>query len=369
MPRMMPPITSTDMALLETREIMIVSRGHGRGHAMPDMAIATDLARMASDLNLRFVSYAAGAEAYRACGWNVLDLQKPENPPFLDMIIAYTRLLMESKPILIVSHEEVAVLPVAAALNIPCVFITDFFADPNSLNTWPLRYADEVVFTAHRGLYTEPPYLRGRVSYVGRAVRHFEYTRADRGQARKELAIPQNATVVLCQPGAWTESQLPLADLLGTAWGLVTSFPKLLIWLAGRDEQALSVRFEKETDIKVLKEDPKIDRLMAASDVLITKGNRVTVYEAAAIGLPSISISNFTNWPDDVAVADVDSNTPLFPNAATPQILSRLITENAYSQPAPARELSGGIVGAASRIAYHIDRVRRGRFPGECQVI
>jgi UDP-N-acetylglucosamine:LPS N-acetylglucosamine transferase len=342
----------------DVAEIMIISRGHGLGHAMPDMAIATALLSLASNLTLRFVSYASGAEAYRVHGHQVLDLHRPDNPPFMDMIVIYTRLLSQTRPLLVVAHEEMPVLPAAKAFKIPCLFITDYFEDPSHLSTWVLRYAEEIIFTAQQGLYTEPPYLRGKVRYVGRAVREFEYTAIDRCRARAELAIPQDATVALCQPGAWAESQMPFADLLATAWNSLEPLPRLLIWLAGGDYESLTARFKERADIRILKEDWKIDRLMVASDVLITKANRMTVYEAAAIGLPSISISSFVNWPDDVAVARVSSNTPVLRDTMTPDALAKLIVERKNSRPLPARELSGGVAGAAARIAYHIERLR-----------
>ena len=151
---------------------------------------------------------------------------------------------------------------------------------------------------------------------------------------------------------------MPLADLLSSAWNLVASSPKRLIWLGGRDYEALTERFRKEDSVIVLKEDWKIDRLMAASDVLITKANRMTVYEAAAMGLPSISISNFVNWPDDVAVANVDSNTPISRDSVTAEVLAELIVRKARSKTRPAVECAGGIMGTATRIVYHINRVR-----------
>jgi UDP-N-acetylglucosamine:LPS N-acetylglucosamine transferase len=338
---------------------MIISRGHGRGHAMPDMAIGAKLAALVPNLCLRFVSYAAGADAYRACGYEVLDLHLPDRPSFLDVLIAFTRLLAKTKPDLVIAHEEMTVLPAAEAFNIPCFFITDFFMDPNNLSMQALRYASEVIFTAQSGLYTEPPYLRGKVHYVGRAVRAFEFTVADRERARREVNIPLDATVVLCQPGAWLESQVPLVDLLRDAWDLLPRFSKRLIWLGGRDYQLLTAAFRGRPDIIVLKEDWKIDRLMAASDVLITKANRMTVYEAAAIGLPSISISSLVNWPDDVAVANVESNTPALRDSLTAEKLSTLIAKKADTEPPAATELSGGIAGAVARIAHHIDGVRR----------
>jgi UDP-N-acetylglucosamine:LPS N-acetylglucosamine transferase len=341
-------------------KVMIVSRGHGWGHAVPDMAIADKLTSLVPNLNLEFVSYAEGAEAYRACGYNVLDLQLSAKPPLWDLTIKFTRLLAEAKPDLVIAHEEMTLIPIAKAFNIPSVFITDFFMDPGNSLMQALRHADEVIFAAQPGIYTEPPYLRETVHYVGRAVREFKYTMADRARARFELQIPQDATVVLCQPGAWLESQVPLADLLSAAWGLLPPVPRRLIWLAGPDHQTLATRFKERLDIVVVKDDLKIDRLMVASDVLITKANRMTVYEAASIGLPSISISNLVNWPDDVAVSSVESNRPVSGDSTTPDTLARLILELANSRPVPAVKLSGGVAGAATRIAARIELLRHG---------
>ncbi len=339
-------------------KVMFISRGHGWGHAIPDMAIAERLVDLEPDLDLQFVSYAAGAEAYRACGFDVVDLHAPDRPHLWDMVMTLTKFLANTQPDLVVAHEEVAALPAAAAFGIRSVYITDFFLDPSHMLTQALRYTDEIVFLAHKGLYTEPPYLQGKIHYVGRAVRGFEYMRADRARARQELGIPHDATVLLCQPGAWTESQVPLRGLLGAAWDILPQSPKRLIWLAGREYDALATFFRERPDVMVLKEDLRIDRLMAASDVLITKANRVTVYEAAAMGLPSISISHIENWPDDVAVIDVESNTYLSSDTITPESLSAIITEQASVKPTPATELSGGIAGAAARIAWNIGEVR-----------
>src|SRR6266568_3149706 len=142
-------------------DLVLVSRGHGRGHAVPDMAVARELTKLAPYVRFRFVSYAAGAEAYRACGFEVIDLEMAENPPFLDLTVALAKLFgrMEPEPRLIVAHEEFAAVPAAEIWEIPCIFLTDFFTDPSHLLMQALKCAAEVIFTAERGLYTEPPYL------------------------------------------------------------------------------------------------------------------------------------------------------------------------------------------------------------------
>lgn len=43
--------------------VMLVTRGRGWGHAVPNMAIARKLCTLIPDPRLRFVSYAVGSEA------------------------------------------------------------------------------------------------------------------------------------------------------------------------------------------------------------------------------------------------------------------------------------------------------------------
>jgi hypothetical protein len=223
-----------------------------------------------------------------------------------------------------------------------------------------LNYAQEVIFTAERGMFTEPPQLRGKVHYVGRAVRTFEYRLSDRARARSEIGIPLDATVALFAPGGWNESLAPVADLVLGAWRLVPSASKRLIWLAGDDYDHLRARLRDDADVIVLRQDWKIDRLMAASNVLLTKANRNSIYEAAALGLPSISISTLANWPDDVAVAHVASNSALVARSLTPQSLRDEIVKSIAATPAPATSVSGGVTGAAERLAARITA----EFPG-----
>ena len=89
----------------------------------------------------------------------------------------------------------------------------------------------------------------------------------------------------------------------------------------------------------------------------------MTVFEAAGLGLPSVSISNMVNWPDDVAVMNVRSNVPLSLDSVTPAVLAKAIQEQRHATYSPATEVSSGIVGAADRILAALDHVTRDRTP------
>jgi hypothetical protein len=340
--------------------IAFFSRGRGRGHAIPDMAIARELSQSVAGLDIRFVSYSGGAETFRSCGYEVVDLHLPDEPPILPAIVQESRIIGSLQPSLVISHEELAALPASQVFDVPCLFVTDFFQDPTAFFISALQCAEEIIFIADRGIFTEPPFMGDRVRYVGPAIRRFDYGRPDRGRARKELGLPPGATVVLCQPGNYSEARVPMADLLVAAWDALPHPSKSLIWLAWRDCDALRARFAGRPDILVLKEDWAIDRLMAASDLVITKGNRTTVCEAAFLGVPSISISAGANWPDDVAIARVPSNSALRASGLNAAALAQLMTEKIAGGWTPESELPkwDGVGGAVRAIAAHVARLR-----------
>lgn len=339
------------------RRLLFLSRGRGRDHAVPDMAMAAELARRNPNLDLRFVSYSTNAAAFRSCGWEVIDLGMPDDPPILDLIVAETRVIGYLNPHLIVAHEEFFAPVAARVFGTPVIFVTDFFQDPNSLVMIALKNVAEIIFAGEPGVYTEPPYLRGKVRYVGPVVRRFEYSRSGRARARSELGLPAKTSVVLCLPGSWTESIVGILDLIAGAWDLLPFPAKHLMWLAGRDFELVRSRFGQRTDVTVLKEDWRIDRLMVASNVLITKGSRASAFEAASYGLPAISLSSGANWADDVALLRIPSNLVLNLPDVTPALLRDAIAERIAQGWVEESALPrwDGMSRAAELIANHID--------------
>src|ERR1035437_7034791 len=139
--------------------VAFLSRVRGPGHAMPDMAIARELLQLVPHVDTRFVSYSGGAETFRSCGYEVVDLHMPDEPPILPMIVQASRIIRHLQPQLVISHEELAALPASQVFDIPCLFITDFFQDPNLFLTSAMECAREIVFIADRGIFTEPPFM------------------------------------------------------------------------------------------------------------------------------------------------------------------------------------------------------------------
>jgi hypothetical protein len=137
---------------------------------------------------------------------------------------------------------------------------------------------------------------------------------------------------------------------------------KLLVWIAGSDYELLQRRLGERPEVIVKEWDWQIDRLMVASDLAITKANRVTLRELSGLGIPSISISHGLNPIDDALIERFPTNTALDARTMTQKMLARSVLEVlrdgaaavAARQPPGVEPSRNGAVLAAQRIAERI---------------
>ncbi len=282
------------------RKLLFFCRGRGRGHAVPDIEITEQLLRLDNGIDVRFVSYGTGAATLLERGFSVVDLRLPEVNSLLDVIVLSTKVIAWLKPDLVVAHEEFGALPAAKVFDLPAIFITDWFADQDRIIMSALRFADQILFIDRKPVTPEPVQAKGKVTYVGPILRRFEYSRADRGRARRELGLDEDATVVCVLPSGYaTEARAPIANLVLEAFDQLDAESKRLLWLAGEDTPTIEALTQNRLDILVIERDWQIDRIMAASDVAITKGTRKTAAELESIGITSIVLSPGSNPIDD----------------------------------------------------------------------
>jgi UDP-N-acetylglucosamine:LPS N-acetylglucosamine transferase len=289
------------------RKILYFSRGRGRGHAIPDIEIAHELLALRPDADLRFVSYGLGGETLSAAGFSLIDVGLPDISPIAEMTVIAGRLIGWLRPDLVVAHEEFPVPPVAKVFDKPVVFITDYFTDPELYSMAALKFADEILFTGRAGIYAEPPWIGQKVRYVGPVLRKFAYRREDRLRARADLAISADAFVLSVFPGNWSESEAPAAELIAAAFDQLRRASKRLVWVDGRDVGSIASQLGNRQDVMVLSFYPDVDRIMCASDVVVTKSNRITAMELDHLRIPSIALSYELNLPDDQAIEALES--------------------------------------------------------------
>ena len=292
------------------RKVLFFCRGRGSGHAIPDIEIANELSRLRPDIEVRFVSYATGAKTLAEFGFPVIDLGLPELNSLLDVIVLATKITGWLQPELVVAHEEFGALPAAQVYETPTIFLTDWFVGADRITMETLRFADQILFIDKEGYFEEPPQAKGKVTYIGPVLRRFEYSVADRPQARAELGLPGEAVVIAVLPGSYaTEAKAPIADLVLRSFDLLDRVSKRLVWVAGRDMEELRMKAGSRDNVLLMEHEWQIDRLMVASDVAITKANRKTVLELESLGIPSVALSAELNPIDDARARSCEGVT------------------------------------------------------------
>jgi hypothetical protein len=295
--------------------VLFISRGKGRGHALPDLAIS-NLLREKNCVEVKLASYGTGYRTLRDNGEiAAVDLGMPDDNSFLESIILCTRLVRDVSPDLIVAHEEFAAVVAASTYQIPALFIIDWFIDPLHIWMQTLNYAREVIFIDDPGIFTEPPNIRNKVFYAGPLIRPLKYHSEDRYKARGELGIANEEIVVSCLPGTTYEVSSPIIDLVLGAYDQLEYPNKRLIWIDETRRSALLDRCGSREDVYIKGQDWLLERIMVASDVVINKGTRNILRELYEVNTPSVSISHGQNWLDDVIANRISTNIPL--NAAT----------------------------------------------------
>lgn len=344
-------------------QILFFSRGKGRGHAIPDAAIAKELVKLKPTLGITFVSYGVGAATLKELGQDVVDLGLPEDNPLWDTLLRIAPVLQEHRPALVVSHEEFSVPPLSKAFGLPNVFLTDWFANSDSIQMQALKHADRVVFLDDPGVYDEPPYLSGRVLYAGYVLRPLDSTGSDKAQSRTALHLPGDSTVILVAPGGaamHSEARAPIFDLVLGAYDLLDAGNKRLLWVTGDpDYNSLIEKSRDRHDLMILKPHYNFTSTIMAADVVITKGNRLPLFECEALGIPSISISYGHNPVDDYRVSHIRTNIALrargLNKLALRDYMVKSLSRATAIQQMPRRDVESQRVAVATALLSHLE--------------
>jgi predicted glycosyltransferase len=200
----------------------------------------------------------------------------------------------------VISHEEFPALAGVKIFDKPTLMLTDWFLASEQYAMAALKYADHILFLGADGIYEEPEWIAGRVQYMG-SMRRRGFVQVDRSRAREELGIAAQDTVVSVFPGSWTEIIAPIVEDVIAAFDRLDG-PKKLLWAAADDSAYTRSKIGPREDVTVFEYTPEIERLMAATDVAITKANRKSVFELQFLGIRTVAISFGRNAADDIAV-------------------------------------------------------------------
>ena len=355
----MPPQENLQTSSIQTSPetnsipVLFFSRGRGHGHAIPDMDIGQELNIIDKSINIQFVSYATGAETFKACNVPVLDMGLPEGNPFILTLQKALELITNFKPKIIVAHEEFAAMAAAKITGVPAIFISAWMPQNGTVHAESLVSAAGILVIGDPGIFPMPMGVRGTVAYSGPIVRKLQFTRKDRSSLRRELNIEDDALAILVAQGGWaSEQRAPILNTVLSAFFALKQTPKHLFWLAGNDVETISRRMQGMKGVHVLPFVDPMERIMAACDIVITKGTRGITLDAASAGVPSISLSPGMNPIDDMLVPRIRTNIALNANATDGTILKQYM-EKVIAAPCPA-PLDIDAVGNARVAAQHL---------------
>lgn len=294
--------------------VLFFSRGRGFGHASPDLAIGRALRRTAAgNLRISYASYSSGGYLLSRTNEEFYDMGLPlDDNPYTETLIACFNCLQEMQPDIVLVHEEFAAIVAAAALRRPSIFISDWMPSPGGLAAASLAHADMIVVFEHPGVFNTRYRLKSNPLYLGRFCRSTRFSRKDRDAIRAKFEVPFDAVLVVACPGSGlSEDQSPLVPLLLPAFEELSVIQKRLLWITKRDFEYVERIASSFADVRVTQYVDDLQEILAASDVVVTRGSHVTLVEAAAMGVPTIAISHAVNPMDDMLGARIKSNLVL----------------------------------------------------------
>lgn len=338
------------------RDIIFFSRGRGHGHAVTDVEIVESIREVDAGFGCTMASYGTGWQTFSALGVEALDLNLSDENLFVPTLVAACSLIRELRPSIIIAHEEFAAVAAAAACGVPCIFLSSWFPPVNSLLAETLHYPRALVLLEDGGLFPVPPGLAERVRVAGPVVRRMGYSRERRGEVRAELGIVDDAECWCIISGGWAnEERAPVGHLMLDAFACLPRVDKRMIWL-GQISGRLAERVSRMPGVEVLPFAKHIDKIMVASDVILTKGTHAATLEAASLGIPSVSLSLRQNPVDEILVPRVRTNTHLHALATSPDMLVQKIADAKGRVCEPLNHHRRGGRVAASII---LDEIRR----------
>jgi UDP:flavonoid glycosyltransferase YjiC (YdhE family) len=349
---------------LDNPDILFISRGRGRGHAVPDLSIAREIRARRPRASVRFCSYGTGALVLRNAGEDVIALEAGDMDPPWKIHIELVRLLATIAPRLVVSHEEFVAVPAATIFRLPTVFLTHwFFPSPHLMNE-AIGFARSIGFLETEGAMISPSTLQGKIVYLGPVLRQFRYLPRDRRALREEMGFGDDELVLGVFPGTTHRGMMGehIRESMRLTLNAFHELPvpaKAFLLIGGAVEELLGTDHQIEKIITV-ESHPHPEAMMIVSDVAITTGSYAIGAELMALGVPSISLSGGLNQIDDFFAKRRRNNRFLYYKEATSAQLAEIIVDAVRTGPAEPETaclLGTGAARVAEYIVQHLSQV------------
>lgn len=272
------------------KKILFFVRGLGLGHATRDFAIARQISEMDSGVELKFVSCAAGARFLGGNSYPLIDTRLPAMGKDGERVAKYVALINSEKPDIIVTDEELPVIPLAAGFNIPCALITNWFQAGNPEIVDIFSHATFIIVPDYKEGFHMELIARERILWAGPIwTKETGPNLNGRDEARKHLELDESVKLIalMCGQGdmmdiSFIEKSIAVFDML--------DFPKRMIVFAGQLQKLFSYVEQESGLVTVMGHVWDLERYLQASDLVITRGGHTSLWELAMMGIPSISI-------------------------------------------------------------------------------
>lgn len=258
---------------------LFLSRGRGWGHCIRDIEIASRISKKEHN-NLVFASYGAGCQAFRAKKVECYELDCDDNGNVGNLLNQYIRVISDVKPEKMIVDEEYLVLPIAKGLHIPCCYITNYLSE-DPVEQSCIDYSEMVLFAEYddmiQGTSHQVPIIP-----IGPVYQELEVDEI------KPDSSGKNTVLVLV--GGSTENKCRIANYDLVKRILEAKIPGITYRVVGEEIAAWIKRASSDISIEWCQRDGDIHKLISGCCAAIVRGGINTMWEMAALGIPSLSI-------------------------------------------------------------------------------
>lgn len=275
---------------MKNPKILFFVRGLGLGHATRDLTIAKRISEMDNDVELKFVSCAAGAKFLSGNSYPLIDTGLPAMGKDGERVAKYVALIKKEEPDIIVTDEELPVIPLAEGSGIPCVLITNWFQADNPEIVDIFSHATLIIVPDYKEGFHMELIARERILWAGPIWTKETGPNPDgRGEARKRLELDESVKLIALMCGQGDMMDIPFIEKSIAVFDTL-NFPKRLIVFAGQFQKLFSYAEQESDHVTVMGHVWDLERYLLASDLVITRGGHTSLWELAMMGIPSISI-------------------------------------------------------------------------------
>jgi UDP-N-acetylglucosamine:LPS N-acetylglucosamine transferase len=241
-------------------------------------------------VDVTVASYARGLPLLRNAGYTPIDLGLPPQGQNNQRLLRIAQLIREQQPHLVVSDEELLALPLARLHGVLPLLITNWLIEEQRYPEADyMNSAAAIIFPDLPDSFALPAALQCPVLFVGPIVRPFLHSPQERDAIRATLGIGKEIQVLCVITGGNLPDDLHFLETSLAAFRTLDP-DNHLIMLAGESKETISPKVAHDARIILGDYAFDADQYVVASDLVICRGGHNTLWELAALGIPSISV-------------------------------------------------------------------------------